>query len=255
MHQVKRRRMPLLRTFTGCRCRKTFVRMTRPRFLAVSGGPCRKIEFQSWVLRVYSQSFFKTAIGSLSTRLRGAPPPGPRPSGLQERLGIAPVALLLGEDLRLVDQDLPVFGQDDAVALERARRGAFVVDPAAVEAAAVTGALELVLGLQPVRRAPEVRADGAQDVDAVVVAHDEHAEALLEALVDRADLEVGGEAGLELLRWLEQHVREHEPRGGDGPGAAGRREGGPGDSERGQEPAASNLDDRPGGGQARLTCY
>src|SRR5437867_922851 len=87
------------------------------------------------------------------------------------------IASDLGEDLRLVDQDLPVVGQDDAVALERPRRGALVVDPGAIEAAAVTRALELVLRLQPVRGAPQVRADGAQGVHAVVVAHQEDAEA------------------------------------------------------------------------------
>jgi hypothetical protein len=36
--------MPLLRIFTGCRCRKTFVITTSTRLRLVSGMPCRKID-------------------------------------------------------------------------------------------------------------------------------------------------------------------------------------------------------------------
>ena len=49
MHQVNFRRMPLLRIFTGCRCRKTFVITTSTRLRFVLGTPCRKIDFQSCV--------------------------------------------------------------------------------------------------------------------------------------------------------------------------------------------------------------
>src|SRR5713226_6227328 len=120
MHQVNRSRMPLFRTLTGCKWRKTLVRTARPRLRAVSGGPCRKIEFQIWVLRVYSQSLFSIAI--LLLRRAGGTPAPPRPSGLQERLGVAPLALLVQEAPGLVDQDLPVVGQDDPVPLQRPRR-------------------------------------------------------------------------------------------------------------------------------------
>ena len=58
--------------------------------------------------------------------------------------------------------------------------------PVAVEPAAVAGALELVLGGQPVRRAAEVGADGDERVEALRVADDPHAEGVLPARVDLA---------------------------------------------------------------------
>src|SRR5260221_5490261 len=168
MHQVNRRRMPLLRTFTGCRCRKTLVRTASPRLRGVSGGPCRKIEFQICVVRVKAQSFFKPSILLLRRVLQG--PRSARPSSaLQERFGVAPLPLLVHVGLRLVDDQLAVLGQDDPVALQRSGSRTLEVHPGAVETAAVARALELGLGLEPVRRAAEVGADRLESLNPLVV--------------------------------------------------------------------------------------
>src|SRR5690349_9557814 len=86
---------------------------------------------------------------------------------LEERLRVVPLALFLLELHRLVHQDLAVVREHDARALQRTRSGPLEVHAGAVEAAAVAGALELVLGRQPVGRAPEVRADRDQRVEAL----------------------------------------------------------------------------------------
>src|SRR6185369_10828249 len=72
---------------------------------------------------------------------------------LEVRAGLGPLAQLLAELHRLVDQDLPVVGADDLHALQRAGRRALEVGAVAPEAGAVAGALELVLRAQPARRA------------------------------------------------------------------------------------------------------
>src|SRR5439155_26934647 len=95
---------------------------------------------------------------------------------LQKRLGVFPLALLLLELPGLVDEELPVVRERDAVALERPRRRAFEVDAGRVEAGAVAGALELAVRLEPVRGAAEMGAGGRQREEAGGVAHDPHAE-------------------------------------------------------------------------------
>src|SRR5436190_12234826 len=51
MHQVKERRMPLLRTATGCRWRKTLLMTAITRVRRSRGTPWRKTEFQTCELR------------------------------------------------------------------------------------------------------------------------------------------------------------------------------------------------------------
>src|SRR5262249_10697838 len=118
-----------------------------------------------------------------------------RVSDLDERLGVGPVAALVLELLALVDDDLAVLADADGPALQRPRRGALEVDAAHLEAGAVAGALELLLALQPVRRAAEVRAGGAQRVDDAAGAHDPEV-LVLEAVDDLAVLVAVGEADL-----------------------------------------------------------
>src|SRR5437588_8901883 len=55
MHQVKLKRIPLFRTATGCRCRKTLDMMAMTRVRRSRGTPWRKIEFQTCELRMYSR--------------------------------------------------------------------------------------------------------------------------------------------------------------------------------------------------------
>src|SRR5262249_54089988 len=144
-----------------------------------------------------------------SRRRRASRPPsasGARRSHVQERLRIGPLALLALELRALVHQHLAVVGEADAVALERTGRGALEVEPGLAEAGAVARALELLLRLEPVRRAAQVRAGGRQRVEAEVVADDPGAVALLEALVDAAGGELGRQARLELERRLVRHV-------------------------------------------------
>src|SRR5918911_1293450 len=99
------------------------------------------------------------------------------PLYLDVGLGVGPLAALLLELLALFDDDLPVLADADAPAPQRPGRRPLEVDAADVEAAAVAGALELLLALQPVRGAAQVRAGGAQGVDLAVVAH--HPEVLV----------------------------------------------------------------------------
>src|SRR3954465_13681787 len=54
MHQVKERRMPLFRTATGCRWRKTLLMTAITRVRRSRGTPWRKTEFQTWELRTHS---------------------------------------------------------------------------------------------------------------------------------------------------------------------------------------------------------
>src|SRR5262245_30401625 len=105
----------------------------------------------------------------------------PERLGLQEGLRVGPFALLLLELHRLVHEDLSVVGQHDAGALEWPRRRPLEVDAALVEPAAVAGALELVLGAEPVGRAAEMGAYRDQGIEALGLAHDPHAESVLEA--------------------------------------------------------------------------
>src|SRR5439155_20905801 len=101
--------------------------------------------------------------------------------------------------------DLAVVADADGPALQRPGGGALEVDAADVEAGAVAGALELLLALQPVGRAAEVCAGGAQGVEDAVVA-DDPGVLVLEAVGDLALLEGVGEAGLDLAGRLGEDV-------------------------------------------------
>src|SRR5439155_4583650 len=85
-------------------------------------------------------------------------------SRFQKRFRIDPLAQLALEVAALVDENLPVFGEHDAHALERTRRRPFEVHAGEAEAAAVARTLELVFRGQIVGRAAQVRAGDAQRV-------------------------------------------------------------------------------------------
>src|SRR5262245_56606498 len=82
-----------------------------------------------------------------------------------ERSRILPLPLFLIERAALVDFELAVVSQANGVTFERPRLGTFQVDAVLIKAATVAGALELLLGLEPVRSAPEVRANRLKGVD------------------------------------------------------------------------------------------
>src|SRR5438105_1796835 len=83
------------------------------------------------------------------------------------RIRVVPLTKLALELARLVDNDLAFIGAADRVALQRPGRRALEVHAGDLESRAVTRALELLFRLQPVRRAAQVRAGGAQRVDDV----------------------------------------------------------------------------------------
>src|SRR5258708_20301238 len=66
---------------------------------------------------------------------------------------IVPLAQLVAIAESLVDDELAVVAQGDLHPLQRSRRRAFEVDAVLGAPPAVAGALELVLGSQPARRA------------------------------------------------------------------------------------------------------
>src|SRR5260221_9632157 len=108
---------------------------------------------------------------------------------------IVPLSELVAVTESLVDNELPVVGEHDLDSLERPRRGPFEVDAVLGVARAVAGALELVLGAEPARRAAEVRADAEQRVDLVRHAHDPDALRLAPRFRDVADGVLGRVAG------------------------------------------------------------
>src|SRR5438132_11266240 len=126
---------------------------------------------------------------------------------LDEGIGVGPLAALELELAALVDDDLAVVADADGPALQRARRRPLEVDAGDVEAGAVARALELLLALQPVGRAAEVRAGGAQGVQSAVVADDPEV-LVLEAVDDLAVLVGVGRAGLDLAGRLGEDVGE-----------------------------------------------
>src|SRR5688572_21404688 len=194
---------------TGCRCRKTFDSITSTRLRSVFGRSWRNTDVHTCV----SVSQFQKRVAALSCGLivlvsvaiSGIP------SESQKRLCIDPLSQLELELPALVDEDLAILGEHNAVPLERTRRRPLEVDARRPEAAAVAGALELRLGGEEVRRAAEMGAGGVQHVkaagamdDIVVRPHDPHAVRFLEALVD-ADTEVRRKPNLELLRRLVEY--------------------------------------------------
>src|ERR1043166_4687530 len=87
-------------------------------------------------------------------------------SDLEECFRIDPLPEFELEFPALVDQDLPVFGQHHPHTLERPGRGTLEIDAREAEAAAVARTLELRLGHQIVGRAAQMRAGGAQNIEA-----------------------------------------------------------------------------------------
>src|SRR5215472_7400534 len=111
-------------------------------------------------------------------------------SRFQKRFGIRPLPQLALEVTALVDEDLSVFGEHDAHALERTRRRPFEVHAGRAESAPVARAFDFVFCRKIVRRASEVRARRAERVepagvlvDVVGGANEPDAEFLFPALV------------------------------------------------------------------------
>ena len=98
--------------------------------------------------------------------------------------------------------------------IHRPRRRTLEVDAFGIVAAAVTGALELVLTRLPVRRAPQMRTDRRDHEDTLGVPHDPDAVLVLKLGV-HAEAEIGGiadrEAGLRLIQSARQkEAQEHD---------------------------------------------
>src|ERR1700722_8302266 len=130
---------------------------------------------------------------------------------LQDALGVLFVGIdarLHFVDYRLVDHQLPVVADVDFESIHRARRRPFEVKPADVVTGAVARTLELLLSLQPSRRAAQMSALGEDRVEARLGADDPGAKILLVFFTDFADHVVVGQAGLELRRRQEEHARE-----------------------------------------------
>src|SRR5207249_7573928 len=116
---------------------------------------------------------------------------------LDVRIRIIPLPEFLLELAALVHDDLAVVADGDGPAFQRPRGGAFEVHAGDVEAAAVAGALELLVRLQPVGRAAEVRAGRAQGVNLALVLHDPHV-AVFEVVGDLTFFEIARVADLHL---------------------------------------------------------
>ena len=94
------------------------------------------------------------------------------------------MAQLLPEDDALVDLDLAVLGPGHLITLQGTGRGPLEVDARDVVPASVAGALELLLGFQPVRGAAQVGADGGKAVEPLLGPDDPNGEFGLEVVVD-----------------------------------------------------------------------
>src|SRR6266436_3462433 len=117
---------------------------------------------------------------------------------LQDALGM----LFVGIDARFhrvhdrfVDHQLSVVADGYFESIHRARRRSFKVESADVVARAMARTLELLLRLQPSRRASEMSALGEDRVKAGLGADDPGAEILLEFFADLANHVVVGQAG------------------------------------------------------------
>src|SRR5438477_5898587 len=108
--------MPLLRTETGCKCKKTLVSMTTTRLRRSRGAGWRKMLFQTCELRMKSPIAMGGALD------------------LDERFGVGPIAAFLLELLALVHDELAIVADTDGPALQGPRRRALEVDAADVEA-------------------------------------------------------------------------------------------------------------------------
>src|SRR5436305_5388241 len=221
--------MPDFFTLIGCRWSTTLPSMARARLRLSVGMPTRKMDFQIWDLVMLFDKL------SIMSPLRGS-------GGRDESAGIFPLSQLPLELLRLVDDDLAVVRADeDAGTLERPGRRPLEVDAALVVPAAVARALELVLRVEPRRRAAEVGADGDQGVDPAAVVDDPDAVLVDEPGVHHAGLEVFRLAHLEAGGRLEEHVGKHEPPHGRDAAADGHREPHPGHRGPGEEAAAGDA--------------
>src|SRR5205809_1330268 len=114
--------MPLLRTETGCRWRKTFVSITTTRFRRSRGAGWRKTLFQTCELRMKSPTDMPDPF-----KAHGLQPVG-LASHLDVRLRVLPLAKLFLELLALVHDELAVVADADGPALERSVGGALEVD-------------------------------------------------------------------------------------------------------------------------------
>ena len=216
MHQVNFRRMPLLRIFTGCRCRKTFVITTSTRLRlvlrhAVPEDRLPDLRLGDVVPGAGQERLLRLGRGARHGQI-SPPTASAKPSGTTSAWSHSPFSCWNFTDLST--RIWPSSASTMRARSSGPRGGALEVDARPVEAAAVAGALELVLRGQPVRRAAEVRADRDQRVEAVGLAHDPDAEGVLPARVHLAHVVLAREAGLEGLRRLEEHVGEEEARGG-----------------------------------------
>src|ERR1700687_2255781 len=135
--------MPLWRTDTGCKCRKTLVNITITRFRRSRGAGWRKTLFRPCHLRMKSPTDMRC------------------PLYLDVRFFVGPFAAFLLELLALVDDQLAVVADTNGPALQRPGSGAFEIDAGNVKTAAVARALEFLLALQPLGRAAKVRAGRA----------------------------------------------------------------------------------------------
>src|SRR6476660_1891746 len=154
--------MPDFFTLMGWRWRTTLPSMARARLRLSVVMPTRKMDFQTWVLVML---FWRLPIMRPLLEDRGIVG-----SAEDEGALVVPLAELPLELLPLVDDDAAVVGADEDLGpLERPRGGALEVDAQLVVAAAVAGALELVLRRQPGRRTAQVGADRDQGEDLAAV--------------------------------------------------------------------------------------
>src|SRR5438132_12619678 len=88
--------MPLFRTDTGCRCRKTFVSITTTRLRRSRGAGWRKMLFQTCELRMKSPTDTGGSLAGVTAACglasRAKPQAARFDSHLGERLGVAAVA-------------------------------------------------------------------------------------------------------------------------------------------------------------------
>src|SRR5215203_3803792 len=169
--------MPDFFTLIGCRWSTTLPSMASARLRLSVGMPTRKMDFQTCVLvmlldRLPIMSPLSGIFQDQSIQARSIQNWS---SAGDEGVAVFPLPQLPLELLRFVDDDLAVVRADeDAGALERPGRRPLEVDAAPVVAAAMARALELVLRVEPGRRAAQVRADGDQREDPPLLVDDPH---------------------------------------------------------------------------------
>src|SRR5262245_43754153 len=202
--------MPLLRTETGCRCRKTLVSITTTRLRRSRGAGWRKMLFQT------CEVFIQSPIAMLTPNQKEDGFQICATSSLQKdvRIRVVPLSQLFLELAGLVHHDLAVVGLLDGITLERPRRGAFEVHARHAEATAVAGAFELLVAFEPVGITAQVRADrgqGVNDVAVAVVASADYPRAqLLELVIDLVLFIAVDVTGLEGAGRLREDIGEEK---------------------------------------------